>query len=174
MLKSQDIAVASALLAHPHKAWNFQGLGDATGLSQSAAFRAVQRLRAARLIIPDGFRLFEERFLNLVEHGVPYVFAVAPGKVARGIPTAHAAPPLSAHINAEGAFVWPDARGSVRGASVPPLAPGAPAAALRDAKLYQVLALIDAMRIGSPREQKLAAKLLKEIASDARLIPEVG
>ena len=174
MLKSQDIVVASSLAVHPGRAWNFQSLGEATGLSQSAAFRAVQRLRASGLVVPDGFQVFDKRFMNLLEHGVPYVFAAAPGKVARGVPTAYAAPPLSAHVNASSALVWPDPKGTVRGESLPPLAPSAVQAALRDEPLYHVLALIDALRIGRPREQKLAVQLLEETLSNARLIHQAG
>jgi hypothetical protein len=174
MLKSQDILVASLLAVHPVKVWNFKALGEISGLSQSAAFRSVQRLRGAGLVVPEGFRVFEERFLNLLEHGVPYVFATAPGRLARGIPTAHAAPPLNQHISASQAVVWPDAQGSARGESISPLAPTAAAAAQRDASLYEVLALIDALRIGRPREQKLAVKLLKERLAHARLVPEAS
>jgi hypothetical protein len=174
MLKSQDVMVAALLAVHPQKGWNFQSLGEATGLSQSAAFRAVERLRASGLVVPDGFRVFDERFVNLLEHGVPYVFAGAPGKVARGIPTAHAAAPLNAHISAGSAVVWPDPKGTVRGESLTPLAPSAPQAALRDERLYHVLALVDALRIGRPREQKLAVQLLKETLTHARLVTETG
>jgi hypothetical protein len=174
MLKSQDVMVTALLAIHPHKAWSFQALGQITGLSQSAAFRAVQRVRASGLVVSDGFRVFDDRFVNFVEHGVPYVFATAPGKLARGVPTAHSAPPLNAHISASSTVVWPDAKGSMRGESLTPLAPTAAAAAQRDATLYHVLALIDALRIRRPREQKLAVKLLKEILGHARLVPEAG
>lgn len=174
MLKSQDVLVVCALAVHPQFAWGFGPVASASGLSQSASFRAVARLRAARLVTPDGFRVFDERLLNFLEHGVPYAFAVSPGKVARGMPTAHSAPPLSEHISARNAVVWPFAKGTVRGESLTPLAPSAPLAAQGDAALYQVLALVDALRIGRPRERKLAAHLLKEAFAHARLITEVS
>lgn len=160
------------LAIHPLRAWNFQSLGEASGLSQSAAFRAVQRLRASGLVVPDGFRVFDERFVNFLEHGVPYVFAGALGKVVRGVPTAHAAAPLCTHISAGSVVVWPDPKGTARGESLVPLAPSAPQAVLRDERLYHVLALIDALRIGRPREQKLAIQLLKETLAHARLVAE--
>lgn len=162
MLKSQDVLVAAALAVHPSRRWSFQGVAEATGLSQSAAFRAVQRLRDSKLVVPDEWRVFDERFAKFLEHGVPYVFAANPGKIARGLPTAYAAPPLSEHISASTAVVWPYVNGSTRGESVKPLAPTAPEAALRDESLYHVLALIDALRIGRAREQKLAGRLLRE------------
>ena len=170
MLKSQDVMVSLLLAVHPQNAWSFPLIAEITGLSPSAAFRAVQRLRASGLVVPDGFRVFEERLVNFLEHGVPYAFAAAPGKLARGVPTAHAAPPLSEHISATNAVVWAYAKGSVRGESLTPLAPTAPEAAQRDEALYRVLALVDALRIGRPREQKLAMRLLKEALAHARLV----
>ena len=47
-----------------------------------------------------------------------------------------------------------------RGVTVEPLYKTAPAAALRDPFLYELLALIDALREGRARERKLAEKEL--------------
>jgi hypothetical protein len=134
----------------------------------------MERLRVAKLVVPGAFRVFDDRLLNFLEHGVPYAFPAAPGKLARGVPTAHAAPPLSDHIAAENAIVWPYAKGGARGESLVPLAPTAPEVAQRDAALYGVLALVDALRIGRPREQKLALRLLKEALAHARVVAEAG
>jgi hypothetical protein len=174
MLKSQDLVVACVLMLHPARAWSYAALAEATCLSQSAVFRALERLRSSQLVAPGGFRVFDERLLRLVEHGVPYVYAVAPGKLARGMPTAHSAAPLNEHISASRALVWPTAKGTLRGESVAPLAPSAPQAAEKDPALYRVLALIDAIRMGRPREQQLAVRLLKEEVSHARNIPSAG
>ena len=46
----------------------------------------------------------------------------------------------------------------MRGYSLTPLYPSVPAAAVRDAKLYELLALVDAIRDGRARERSLAAK----------------
>lgn len=83
-------------------------------------------------------------------------------------------PRFCEHITAESVVVWPHAKGTVRGESIPPSAPSAVDAALQDERLYHVLAPIDAVRIGRPREQKLAMRLLKEILADARLVAEAG
>lgn len=174
MLKSQDVVVAVALAAYPRRDWGFAELGTATGLSQSATFRAVQRLRQARLVVRDGFHVFADRLLKFLEHGVPYAFAVAPGPMTRGVVTAHSASPLDEHIRAERAVVWPHPEGTVRGESLAPLCASVPEIARHDERLHAALALIDALRIGRPREQKIAAKLLKEFFDDARVIPATG
>lgn len=81
-----------------------------------------------------------------------------------GVPTAHAAPPLNAQIapSADPPPVWPSIEGTVRGISMIPLYPSAPAAALRNLALYENLALFDAVRAGNARERALAQLLFEE------------
>ena len=97
-------------------------------------------------------------------HGLKYVFPAEPGPLSRGVPTAHSAAPLSKKIISNEPYVWPDADGDVRGQAIEPLYPSAPQAAKKDAKLYELLTLVDALRVGRVREQKLAAQeLIKRI-----------
>jgi hypothetical protein len=56
--------------------------------------------------------------------------------------------------------VWPDPEGTVRGFKFSPLTRSAPKAAKQDPKLYEVLALIDALRDGRARERQFAEKEL--------------
>ncbi len=84
------------------------------------------------------------------------------------MPTAYAAPPLSEHISSEDLPpVWPDPDGTVRGLALEPLYRTAPQAAKADPKLYQLLALVDALRMGRARERKLAEDELKQRLSHA-------
>jgi hypothetical protein len=94
-------------------------------------------------------------------HGVKYAFPVQRGEATRGMATAHAAPPLKAQI-AEGDLppVWPAAEGDVRGVTLEPLHRAVPKAARKDPALYELLALIDALRDGRVRERRLAEKEL--------------
>jgi hypothetical protein len=81
--------------------------------------------------------------------------------VTRGLPTAYGAPPLEQEIAGDDLPpVWPDARGTVRGESLEPLHPSVPRASRKDAQLYELLALVDAVRIGRARERKLAEQHL--------------
>jgi len=83
--------------------------------------------------------------------------------VTRGMPTAHAAPPLSEEIMGDDLPpVWPDPEGTVRGETLEPLYRTVPMAARNDPQLYELLALVDAIRIGRARERNLAEKHLKE------------
>jgi hypothetical protein len=56
--------------------------------------------------------------------------------------------------------VWPDPRGRQRGIAVTPLHPAVPVLARRDPKLAELLALVDAIRMGDARVRGLATKLL--------------
>lgn len=87
-----------------------------------------------------------------------YAFPAFRGEATRGMPTAYAAPPLSAAISPGGDLppVWPNAEGTVRGLTLEPLHKAAPKAAKQDPLLYELLALLDALREGRARERQLA------------------
>ncbi len=58
-------------------------------------------------------------------------------------------------------LVWPDVDGKVMGQSVAPLHATVPVVAKSHPKLYELLALVDAIRLGGARERELAAKELR-------------
>jgi hypothetical protein len=101
---------------------------------------------------------------DFVGHGVKFVFPARLGAIARGIPTGFSAPPLAALI--VGAIddfeVWPFARGRATGQSVTPLFHSVPEAVQGDPRLYEYLALVDAVRIGGPREVGVAMERLSQ------------
>ena len=104
---------------------------------------------------------------NLAEfalHGAKYAFPAERLPLGPGVPTSHAAPAF-AGVFAEGhePLVWPDAHGSVRGEGLLPLHPCVPGAALRDAALYELLALFDALRAGRARERGMANARLQKL-----------
>jgi hypothetical protein len=108
---------------------------------------------------------------NLAEfalHGAKYAFAAERLPVGPGVPTSHAAPAF-AGVFAEGQepLVWPDPHGTVRGEGLLPLHPCVPSAALRDAALYELLALFDALRAGRARERAIAGQRLQALIEPA-------
>lgn len=101
---------------------------------------------------------------NLAEfavHGAKYAFAADRLPVAVGVPTSHSAPAF-AGVFAPGSddWVWPHPNGTARGQGLEPLHPSVPFAAMQDAKLYEMLALFDALRVGRARERGMALKRL--------------
>jgi len=84
------------------------------------------------------------------------------GGPTRGTPTAEAAPPLNQIVAQDFPFppVWPDPTGLVRGIAFSPLHKTVPQAAKGDDGLYQLLALLDAIREGRAREREIAIREL--------------
>lgn len=108
---------------------------------------------------------------NLAEfalHGAKYAFPAVQLPLAVGVPTSHSAPAF-AGVFAPGStdFVWPHPNGSVRGVGVEPLHPSVPFAAMQDARLYEMLALFDALRVGKARERGIALKRLQALIDPA-------
>jgi len=86
---------------------------------------------------------------------------VKPGAIVRGMPTAHSTAPLNLEISSGEIYVWPFAMGNVRGHGITPLYASVPQAAMEDEQLYELLSLVDALRVGKVREKNLAVQELK-------------
>ena len=143
--------------------WQQLDLARELGLSQAEVTLSLNRSRVARLIDADKREPMRRALLEFLLHGLQYVFPVEPGGIVRGMPTAHSAPPLSMLIPEQAErYVWPDDQGETRGQAVTPLYPSVPEAARRDPKLYELLALLDAIRVGRVREQRLAQDELQK------------
>lgn len=148
--------------------FSVRALGDATGISKSEVSAAMRRCVFAGLIATDRetgrAKANTDGLYELLAHGVKYVFPVKPGRVLRGVPTAHSAPVWAGRLTSGGnqVFVWADAEGDAVGESIEPLFKSVPAAARRDRALYDLLALVDSIRLGRAREAELARKLLKD------------
>lgn len=166
ILKPQDVVVLLKLVALGPKPWTFQSLAMDLSISQSEVHAGVRRSVAARLMTDTSTssgRPVRAALLEFLIHGVKYAFAPNRGHLTGGMPTGYAAPPLNKVIVQpnEPPPVWPHAEGIVRGYSFSPLYPSVPAAASRDPKLYELLALVDAIRDGSARERNFAVKELE-------------
>ena len=161
--KPQDIVVALKLALGADDP-SYAGMGKALGMSASEVHAAVRRLVEARLVDPETKKVRLAALRNFLVHGVPYAFPVDPKEVTRGMPTAWAAPVMSGMVSSSEQLppVWPDPEGRVQGVSVQPLYSSVPGAALRDPELYNLLALVDALRIGRARERKFAEKEISQ------------
>jgi DNA-binding Lrp family transcriptional regulator len=154
--KSLDVVVLLKLLLEKGRK-PYAQLSEELGISASEIHAAVARGVRAGLISPESRVPLRKPLAEYLLHGVRYAFPASPGSVARGIPTAYAAPPLSEQMSPEDLPpVWSDPEGSVRGVAVEPLHPAVPHAAKADAALYALLALVDTLRVGKARERKLA------------------
>lgn len=165
-LKPQDLLFLLKLIVIEKKQWSFNKLSIELGMSPSEVHAAAQRSLAARLAVKEGndIRVNVRNLEDFLLHGMQYVFVPERGELNRGMPTAYASAPMDAYfaeVN-EPPPVWPDPEGEVRGESFSPIYKSAPVAARNDPKLYELLALVDAIRGGRAREREIAKKELKK------------
>jgi len=164
-LKPQDIVVLIKLLEYGDQRPPYAETARELHLSASEVHAAVQRAKHARLLTgPDKHETPNKSALEeFLVHGVKYAFPPDRGELTRGMPTAYAAEPLKSRISArnEPPPVWPFPKGKARGYSFAPLYKTVPHAALHDPYLYEMLALIDAIRDGRSRERNIAEEELR-------------
>lgn len=171
ILKPQDIVIMLKLVTLRGQPWTVRSLASQVFISHSEVFASLKRLAGARLVNPDDtprIRSLEE----LLIHGVKYVFPPDRGGLTRGMPTSYAAPPLCALISsATDPPVWPHPMGEARGYAFSPLYKTVPEAAALDGRLYELLALVDAVRDGQAREAALAVRELQRRLRDEEGTP---
>lgn len=155
-MRPQDVVVLLKIVALGNKEWFHHSLADEIGISQSEVSQSLNRSMEAGLIDQSRKKVMRMALLEFLQYGIRYVFPQKPGAVVRGIPTAHSAAPLNAVIKSEENYVWPSGVGTVRGQAIMPLYPSVLNAIKNDEKLYELLALVDALRVGRVREKELA------------------
>ena len=115
-LKPQDIVVALKLVTGESRG-TYSELAESLGLSASQAHGAVTRAGRAGLVDRDRRQANGAALYEFLVHGAKYVFPAERGQITRGVPTAHAAPPLVGMLarSEELPPVWPDPEGYYRG-----------------------------------------------------------
>lgn len=179
-MKSQDILILLKLVSLQQlakQAGNEAGLREqcsarsleaALGVSKSEVNASINRSIEAGLALKDRKLAYPRANINalleFISHGIKYVFPVKPAELARGQATAFDASVLKGVLQSSAEFklVWPDPHGREMGQAIKPLFKTAPMAAEQDPQLYAYLALVDAIRLGNPREAKLAQQLLDQ------------
>lgn len=161
MLKPQDIVVLLKVNNSP--TWTYSQLAKSLHLSASEVHAALKRCEISRLYDSSSRKVLKSALLEFLVHGLKYVFPSQPGPLSRGIPTAHSAEPLKSLllVAQDEAYIWATPTGDVRGQTIEPLYRSVPSAAQNDKQLYELLSLVDAIRLGKVREQRLAATQLE-------------
>jgi hypothetical protein len=164
VLRPQDIFILLKLLPWGSQNWTYDHIAHELGLSSSVVHRSVERAAKAGLYSVERREVNRAGLAEFLVHGARYAFPAVWGGEARGVPTAWAAEPLAKKLSSSGKNppVWPDPHGSVFGIALTPLDPRVPEVARRDESLGELLALVDAIRIGGARERGLAAKELEK------------
>lgn len=160
-LKPQDVAILLKIIALGAEPWFHHTLAQALGMSQSEVTQSLNRSKYSGLLDDARKKVNRIAFTEFLLHGVPYAFPQQPGAIVRGVLTAHAAAPLNKIIQANEKYVWPYAKGSDRGQAIEPLYTTLVEASLKDSAFYELLTLVDAIRVGRTRERELAKKELQ-------------
>jgi predicted transcriptional regulator len=161
-MRPHDLAVLLKIASKGQQNWLMKDLANELEISGSEISESLNRSAYAGLISGDKKKLKILSLLDFLKCGVQYVYPQQPGAIVRGIETAHSAPPLRDKIVSSEPYVWPFAKGRVRGQSIEPLHPKIPNACLKDSRFYELMALTDAIRVGKARERKMAIEMIKE------------
>jgi len=160
ILKPQDVVIMVKLIAWHESEWSYPSLAHELFMSASEVHAGVKRAVAARLMDMHRKIPIKRNLLEFLIHGVKYAYPPDRGGISRGLPTSYAAQPLKELImqTDDPPPVWPDPEGQVRGYEFSPLYSAVPHACKVDPKLYELLALVDAIRDGSSHETEIAIK----------------
>jgi len=165
-MRPQDIVILLKIIASKDKLLSQTILASELGMSQSEISESLSRSKFAGLIDSYGKRVRRLALMEFLQFGLAYVFPEQPGAIVRGIPTAHSASPLKDKIVSNEDYVWASAKGTVRGQRIIPLYSTVVDAVKQDAILYELLALVDALRVGRVREKEIAIEELKKYILD--------
>ncbi|WP_171659962.1 hypothetical protein [Allomuricauda sp. AC10] len=167
-MSPHDIVVLLKISTYEDESWHQTSMADNLHISQSEISKSLARSKYAGLLDMSGKKVFRLALMEFLQYGIRYVFPQQPGPIVRGVPTAHSAPPLKDLIRSNENYVWPSGRGTARGQSIIPLYSSVTKAVQNDLMLYELLALVDAIRVGRAREKEIAIKELKARILDGK------
>lgn len=163
-MRPQDVAVLLKIIISD-SSWMSKTIAEDLFLSQSEVSYSLQRSALAELLDHSKRKVMRNAFLEFIQYGLPRVFPAIRGAITIGVPTAFSAPVILPYFMTNQhteKVVWSHPEGEARGETISPLYPNAVQAALKDQTLYELLSLVDVMRVGRVREKEIALKLLQE------------
>ena len=162
-MRPQDIVILLKIVALRDKEWRYTDLANGIGISQSEVSEALNRCVIAKLIDSKKRKVYLNALNEFLIYGLKYVFPSVPGAIVKGVATAHSASPIKEHFaNVADVYVWPYAKGNQRGQAIEPLYNTLPAAIEDDKPFYELLTIVDTIRVGRTREVKIAIEELKK------------
>jgi hypothetical protein len=160
-MRPHDIVILLKIIACVGKVLSYQELSQSLLISVGEISKAMERNRVSGLINPEKTQVNRLALREFLIYGLKYVFPPQIGASARGIPTAHSASPVKEKI-AESTenFVWKYYKGTRRGSTILPLYAKIPQFIENDRELYELLVIVDTLRIGKSREKGIAIEEL--------------
>ena len=157
------------------KYWSMKGQGlrmsvrelaESIKVSIGEISKSTKRLTSAHLVVEREGRVNTETgaLQEWFCYGVRHAYPVESIGFGRGMPTAWNCPRVRTDIMPpEPPVVWSVSGGSVEGMMIKPIHESVPFAASNDELLYEALSLVEAIRLGKPRELAIAREELSII-----------
>ena len=163
MLKTQDIVVLIKVHCLELE-WTYADLAESLKTSSSVVHDALHRCEECYLYNAKRRTVLKGALEEFLVHGLKYVLPAKVGSLVRGVPTAHSAAPLKSllMVSDDNAYVWASPKGKIKGLEIKPLYRSVPEVVTKDIRFYEILCLVDSLRVGGIREQELAAIELKK------------
>jgi len=162
-MRPQDILVLLKIISIKNDNWRSIDIANSLKISPSEVSEALNRCKIARLIDRKKRTVHLNSLKEFLIYGLKYVFPVEPGSIVKGIPTAHSAYPINEHIvPGVDDYVWQYAKGNQRGQAIEPLYKTLPAIIQSDPLFYELLVIVDTIRVGRVREIKIAIEELEK------------
>ena len=168
-MRPQDIVVLLKIIAVKQDDWFNSDLAQSLKISPSEISEVLNRCKIAGLIDSKKRMVNVNSFYEFLVYGLKYVFPTVPGAIVKGIPTAHSASPIKEYISSgKDSYVWAYANGTHRGQAIEPLYKSLPQIVFEDKPFYELLVIVDTIRIGRTREKKIAVEELNKRLKNAR------
>lgn len=165
-MRPQDIVILLKMITLHNRKWTYAEVANALQISETEVSFAMERNRLAGLVNPDKNKVNKLALREFLIYGVKYVFPPQMGYSARGIATAHSAPPINQYVAGNEYYVWKYYKGTKRGNTILPLYDKVPRIVGEDTELYELLAIVDTLRIGKKREIEIAINELDKRLSE--------
>lgn len=156
-MRPQDIVIVLKMTTLQSVNYTFAQISDWLQISESEVSNAMERNKLAGLVSPDKTKVNKIALRDFLVFGLKYVFPPQAGYSVRGIATAHSASPVNQYIaGGKENYVWKYYKGTKRGNSIAPLYDKIPKIVENQLELYELLTIIDTIRIGKKREVDIA------------------
>ena len=156
-MRPQDIVVLLKIISINNDQWRNLDLANALKISPSEISEVLNRCKIAKLINTEKRKVHINALTEFLIYGLKYVFPAEPGAIVKGISTAHSASPIKEKISpGSDSYVWPNSDGNSRGQSIEPLYKTIPEVVRNDLTFYELIVIVDTIRIGRSREIQIA------------------
>lgn len=138
-------------------------LGESIKISPSEVSKGTKRLVAAKLLVERHGEYIAEKsaLIDWLCYGVRHAYPAEFIGFGRGMPTAWNCPWVRTDIMPpEPPMVWAASGGAAEGSMIKPIHESIPFATSNDELLYEALSLVEAIRLGKPRELAIAREEL--------------